>query len=129
VNLFVDISKYFFELLREVVVVSEDLLRKLLALVVIGVTKEVLKYRLELLEGLSFEARGYESNLIVFSSKLLRIVLEIGLYLDQKSSKAFLTTSILSRYLELGLDHTNLKLCDLGIGLGEGLLELRNRNG
>ena len=128
-NLFVDISKYFFELLREVVVVSEDLLRKLLALVVVGVAKEVLKYRLELLEGLSFEARGYESNLIVFSSKLLRIVLEIGLYLDQKSSKAFLTTSILSRYLELGLDHTNLKLCDLGIGLGEGLLELRNRNG
>jgi len=56
VDLFVDISKYLLEFLCEIVVVSEDFLYKLLTFVVVGVTKEVLKRRLELSEGLPFKA-------------------------------------------------------------------------
>ena len=82
IDLFVDVSEYLLELLREVVVVPEDLLREFLLVIIVKVAKEVLKRRLEPLEGLSFEARGYESNLTVLPSEFLRVVLEVSLYLD-----------------------------------------------
>ena len=82
VDLFVDISEYLFELLREVVVVPKDLLYKLLSVIIVRVAEEVLKRRLELLEGLPLETRGCERNLTVLPSELFKVVLEVSLYLD-----------------------------------------------
>jgi len=82
VDLFVDISEYLFELLREVVVVPKDLLYKLLSVIIVRVAEEVLKHRLELLEGLPLETRGCECNFTVLPSELFKVVLEVSLYLD-----------------------------------------------
>jgi hypothetical protein len=81
-DLFVDVSKYFLELLRKVVIVFKDLLHKLFLVIIVRVTKEVFKYRLELLEGLPLETRGYKYNFTILPSELLKIVLKVSLYLD-----------------------------------------------
>jgi len=90
---------------------------------------EVLVTRFELSERSSLETYSGEGDLIVLARELLGVVLEVSLYLDQESSESFLITSILSRYLKLGLLVVRLKLSDLGIGLVEELLELYYRDG